>query len=371
MKMKAIQLNQNGNQLYVGVAKAGELAGRVTVDMRSGLNQNGYQRECSLSRARSFGRFISRAKGVSPNTILLNVRNQGAIQFKDGLLTIDEKEPVWLVDGQHRVKGLQIVMEEDSVANLGDFEIPVMLMNQGKGGEDNYMEAKQFWIVNKTQKGVRADLAERILQRAVFEEGKRSLIQQSEQGILGSLLRGFEWKEKAIAIADILQKRPDSPWRNMIRMPNEPKAGTVSSQKAFTDSIEPILKDGFFASKDKDAVAQVLINFWNAAKNTWPEVFDTPEDYALLKTTGVNAMHISLPTISSYCVDKEGKRVLTKQNLVTVIAKLAASGITEDFWSSKGEAGRFGSGKKSQRLLADMLIEKLVGEVGPASDLEV
>ncbi len=219
MRIRSIPVVQNGTTLYVGAAKAGELAVQVKVDMRTTSNSNGYQREVSPSRARSFGRYISRTTGISPNTILLNVRNANSMKYKDGFLTIEEKEPLWLVDGQHRVKGLEIMMAEDGDPKIGDFELPVVVMSQG----DNYTEAKQFWIINKTQKGVRSDLAERILQRAVYEEGKKNLIQLSEQGILGPLLRGFEWKEKALAIADAIQTRPDSPWHGIIRMPNDPK----------------------------------------------------------------------------------------------------------------------------------------------------
>ncbi len=365
MRIKAIPIVQGETTLYFGVMKAAELVTKTKVDMRTNANPNGYQREVSQARAKSYGRYISIAKGISPNSILLNVRNSNALKYKDDHLIIEDNEPLWLVDGQHRVKGLEMLMPDDS--NLGGFELPVLVMSL----QDNYHEAKQFWIINKTQKGVRSDLAERILQRAIYEEGKQKLIHLSEQGILGTLLRGFEWKGTALAIADTLNTRPDSPWYGMICMPGEPRDGAIISQTAFVSSLEPILKEGFFASKDKETIVQMLINYWNAAKDTWPGIFDSPEESALLKTTGVSAMHILLPVISSYTVDKEGKRVLTQEALRTIFAKLAASGIAEDFWSHDGEAGKFGSGRKSQRLLAEVLIETLSKELGPTSDIQV
>lgn len=366
MKIRSVSVEQNGTTLYVGAVKVRDLAGHVKVDMRSSANTEGYQRECSPSRARSFGRFIARAKGISPNSLLLNVRRQESLKYKDGILTIDDNEPLWLVDGQHRVKGLEIVMDEDDDATVGNFELPVVILNQS----DRYKEAKQFWIVNKTQKGVRSDLAERILQRVIYEEGKQSLVHLSEQGVLGPLLKGFEWKEKAVYITDTLNTRPDSPLRGMIRMPGDSRNETVLTQTSITSSLEPVLKDGFFTSKEKESIVQVLVNYWNAAKETWPEIFTDPADYALLKTTGIHAMHILLPVISSYSADSEGKRVLTKEAIRTIFAKLAASGVTEEFWASDGEAGKFGSGKKSQKLLAEVLIDKLREELGETSDLE-
>lgn len=364
MKIRAIPINQNDIPLYVGTAKATELL-QAVVDMRTNDNPKGYQRECSPTRARAFGRYISIAKGISPNSILLNVRNPEAVKYKDGYLTIDENETLWLVDGQHRIEGLKMLMTENP--DIGSFELPVVIMSF----QDPYLEAKQFWIINKTQKGVRADLAERILQRAIYEEGKQKLIEFTERGILGQLLRGFEWKATALEITDTLNTRLDSPWRGMIRMPGEPRSGTIISQTAFVASLEPILKDAFFSSKEKGLIIQALINCWNTAKETWPENFNNPAETALLKTTGVSAMHILLPVISSYTITKEGKRILTKDVLKPLFAKLAAAGVTEEFWLATGEAGKFGSGRKSQKLLATMLIDKLREEVGPTTDLQV
>ncbi len=368
MKIKSLPVEQNGTILYIGAIKVRDLTGHVKVDMRSSKEPEGYQRECSPTRARSFGRFIARAKGISPNSLLLNVRRQDSLKYKDGVLTIDDNEPLWLVDGQHRVKGLEMVMDEDDDPTISDFELPVVILNE----PDRYKEAKQFWIVNKTQKGVRSDLAERILQRVIYKEGKQSLVHLSEQGVLGPLLKGFEWKDKAVHIADILNTRADSPLRGMIRMPGDSKSrDSILTQTSVTSSLEPVLKDGFFTSKERDSIVQVLVNYWNAAKNTWPEIFTDPTGYALLKTTGFHAMHILLPVISSYSVDSEGKRVLTKEAIRTIFAKLAASGVTEEFWSNNGEAGKFGSGKKSQKLLAEVLIDKLREELGETSDMEV
>ena len=44
-------------------------------------------------------------------------------------------------------------------------------------------------------------------------------------------------------------------------------------------SIEPFLKDAWVKSKTDDDKIKVLVNFWNAAKDSWPAAFDSPKDY--------------------------------------------------------------------------------------------
>jgi len=58
----------------------------------------------------------------------------------------------------------------------------------------SYEEAKQFVIINKNQKGVRTDLAQRFLMQAVKEEGREKLRIMRDSGALAGVgLKDFEW----------------------------------------------------------------------------------------------------------------------------------------------------------------------------------
>ncbi len=363
MNIRSVEIEQNSQKLYVGAVRAGDVIARSKVDVWKTDNQNGYQREVIASRAKAFGRYLVKTKGLSPNALLLNIRETENIRYKDGVLQIPDNIPLWVVDGQHRMKGIeQMMLEGDTY--LGEFELPVVITLI----PDTYEEAKQFAIVNKMQKGIRPDLAERFLQKAIEREGVKEIHTQAEQGILRTLLKGYEWRPKALEIADALNTRADSLWHHSIRVPNEPRAGTVTTQKTFVDSLETILKDTFFETKDNDTLTKVLINYWNAIKDVWTEPFDDPMNYVLQKTTGCFVMHRLLCIISSYSIDTEGKRILNRESLATIISKLVEEGVTSDYWASTGEAGRYGTNKKGIKLLYDELSGKLATSLGMKND---
>lgn len=125
---------------------------------------------------------------ISPTTLLLNLREGKVDEEKPGVLQIEEGRTVWLVDGQHRLAGLRYAAERKEDVN--EMEYPVIIMNQ----PSSYEEAKQFVIINKNQKGVRTDLAQRFLMQAVKEEGREKLRIMRDSGALAGVgLKDFEW----------------------------------------------------------------------------------------------------------------------------------------------------------------------------------
>src|SRR5437899_10709746 len=103
-------------------------------------------------------------------------------------------------------------------------------------GESVYEEAKQFVVVNKSQKTVRTDLGERFLQKAVKQEGMSNLLTKG-------YVRNIEWIPTAIDVVDALSNDHHSIWHNKIRLPNEPKGTNIVSQKAFSDPLKRLLKE--------------------------------------------------------------------------------------------------------------------------------
>ncbi len=367
MKLKCIELDQNGTKIYVGKVKMGDIIYKTKEDIWRHDNQEGYQREVTSSRAKAYGRYISKTRGIAPNTVLLNIRDNAAINFDGEYLNVPETSVLWVVDGQHRLKGLEDAIESGFV-NIRDFELPIIVTLF----KERYEEAKQFAIINRTQKGIRSDLAERFLQKAVKNEGKQSIYNQAEAGVINEILRGYDWKPKAIEITDWLNDNDISIWNNRIRLPNEPKGEATVSQKTFMDSLEPILKDNYFSLKSSETIEQVLNNYWSAIKEIWPEPFSDPASYVLLKLTGVMSMHKLFPSIVAYCTDREGKRYLTKERLASVLKFLKNANIDSTYWTSNGNGGRYGTNKQGIRMLVEELEELLRSNAGSdANDLVI
>lgn len=341
--------------MYVGTIKAKDLAEKVAngdwaPDIFRVTNPEGYQRALSEARAREFGRFVLQS-GVCPASILVNFREGKVTELANGELELPDGQ-AFIVDGQHRAAGIRYAFENDST--IGDYQVPLVIMNV----PDRYEEARQFVIINRTQKGVRADLAERFLLEATKREGRTALVQQMESGVLRRVLRGAEWITKAVEIADMLNSDRQSVWYRRIRLPNEPRNGSVVAQKAFTDSLEPILKDVYFQGKEVRVIAAALRNYWNAIAELCPAAFEDPSQYVIQKTSGVGVLHKIFPRVSEMCADGRGNRVLTQDMIKSVLQgtpQMQDSG----YWAGTGEAGRRGTGKSAVKFLAMEFLEAL------------
>ncbi|AKA48126.1 hypothetical protein IX51_02335 [uncultured archaeon] len=370
MRLRALEISQKDTQFYLCSFRAKDIVGIYKVDTWRTDNRNGYQRDVVISRARGFGRFI-RDGGVSPSSILLNVRESGVISYKDGYLQIPDETPLWIVDGQHRVKGLKEMIENDGHIDMGEFEFPAVIMNY----QNPYEEAKQFVIINRTAKGVRSDLGERFLQRAIEEQGKMSVM--ARQGLPSSILTGVEWKTRAVNITDRISTLDTSIWKDLIIFPNEPKGDKLVSQKAFSDSLRPILNDRLFERRTDDEITQILINYWNAVKEIWPRCFSDPSSYVLQKYAGVFAVHKLLPKAAQFCPTKGDKIVLTKDSFLVIFERLSQKDLgdgkkfDEEIWANRGRYGMLGTTMKSVSLITDDLSDALDNSLGSGQDIEL
>lgn len=369
LKIKGVKFKQHGTEFLVGITKAKNILKKSNIDEWSQANPQGYQREISRARAREFGRFISN-KGISPNAVLLNIRDVDMNTIKkvgESEYNIPEEVRLWIVDGQHRLKGLEIIGENEP--NLLELEIPVVIMDlKGDTPEDaRYKEAVQFLIINRTQKGVRADLAERILLQVAEMEGTEQVIRNiSNQVLPSSLSRDMMWKPRAVCLSDLLNKRQDSPLRGKIKLPNTRSRGTTVSQVSVVSSLKQILQTAPLMDLSDDILASVIINFWKAIKELCPEPFEEIEetyranDYVLLKTTGIFVSHQLLYRLLPYCPRKNETPVLTSDTFKILLSR-AGDLMQSSFWRSSGEgtAGALGTGQKSFSTITALIIKRL------------
>ena len=362
MQLLVTELQQNGKKLYFTALPIHFLKdeGRIKVDQFDPTTKEGYQRKASSARARDFARYIGKAKGISPTTVLLNVRGElgefTPIKGAFGTLNLPDQSTLWLVDGQHRMEGFQELLTSDTYTVNGQFEIPAIIMAE----RNEYEEAKQFIIINKTQKGVRPDLAERFIARLARKEGVQDLY-----NLPRATTRDLDWRPRATEIVDILDQKKGAtqtddfygnPWFGRIQMPNEPKGENVVSQKAFEDSLKPILNSDFIRSYSPDEVAVMLVRYWRALKNILPHAFDDPKSYVLQRTMGVFVFHRILPRAISIATRGSGK--LTIKSLQDIFSTLGDPA-TEMFWSVDGVAGQLGSSNKAVTLLTSKLADAL------------
>ena len=109
-------------------------------------------------------------------------------------------------------------------------------------------------------------------------------------------------------------------------------------------------------------MAQLLIRYWQALQEIYPEAFENPDEHVIQNTVGVFPLHILAPTVFDMVRSKNGR--ITKDAIAEVIKELAQN-LSKDydqgstFWHSKdGEAGKY-AGAKGFRLLAEILKEHM------------
>ena len=308
MRIRAIPFVQHDKKMFCAVINASDLVERTKVDVWNTHNEEGYQREAEPTRAKAFSRYISDME-ISPPAILANFRDtdKGKVNYENGQLEFPDNIRLWLVDGQHRVAGLKSLIEStgEKFANL---QIPIVIMV----GESVYEEAKQFVVVNKSQKRVRTDLGERFLQKAVKQEGMSNLLTKG-------YVRNIEWIPTAIDVVDALSNDHHSIWHNKIRLPNEPKGTTIVSQKAFSDSLKPLLKeDAIYFGRKSSYITPIIDSYWEAIREVCPTPFDDPENHVMQKTTGVVVLNSILPRVLQII----GKDAPQKSDFLKVLGKI-------------------------------------------------
>src|SRR4030095_8546871 len=354
MELNALKIDQNGKEFYLCSIDAKTLTDEdiVHVDIWRKSGKDGYQRKATESRCKQFATYIERANGISPTSILLSVRNK--VKFKAqsgnfGVLNIPEEESLWVIDGQHRIKGLYYLADKNP--EYDNFNLPSIIIPL----DDEYEEAKQFVIINKTQKGVRSDLAERFLADFAENEGIHSY-----NGLPKSITRGISWIPKALKIVDEMNENSEI-WKNKVIFPNEPKNGAIISQKSFTDSLQPILESGLFDTYNSIEISEMLNRYWQAIKKLCPEAFDLPKSCVLQKTAGVFVLHKLFPVIARHCADETGSSVFSVDRIYGVLKKIDS--MQSEFSEAGGTAGQTGTSQKSFGILYNMLNDELLENI--------
>lgn len=357
MRLPAIEFKQHGKPLYFTKLKCSDLNDRENLapDIYTDANPTGYQRPLTKGRARLFGEFIDNAKNVSPPSVLLAIREKPLFErVKDGhfgYLTIPDGSRLYIVDGQHRIEGVRSLLDEGKEP---DFELPAVIICAKLLGEDDasFCEAKQFVVINQTQKRVRADLHDRFL-------AKLSKDQREELKAAIPTLEA-ELTAQAIAICDKLNADPDSPWYQAIKTPGLGKRPGLVSQRTFTQSIEkailkdPVIKEGLA----DDEVADVLNMWWKAWRDLCPEAFDpaTRDDYVLqTQFVPVRVVNWLLQAVLRHFIS--AKRAPSTATFKAILERLDDGNYAE-YWTKAGTASAF-RGEGGATDLYDLLIPSL------------
>jgi DGQHR domain-containing protein len=341
--------------LYVTALPLKELLGRFESDTYRTDNRAGYQRPVRASRVRQLSAYLRSEEGVLPTSILLCIRQPERAQFdvavqgdpelgggETGLLTIGPDVQLWVVDGQHRLAGLQRALTKDKAKWVAEYPLPVVIVE----GIDQYEEMRYFHVINTRHKGVPTDVVDRHLLKMREAEGPALLEREGE--------RSYQ-RARATKLTDVLNNDSSSPWQGAIRMPGEPRrAEHLMGQHAMVSSLDPIVSDAFVKRLGDEEAAKLLLNYWNAARRHWQSAFDAPKDYMLQRPLGAGALHQIFPDILEHC------RAADDFSIEKIYDVMSYVGRSAGFWHSvRGHQMVRQSGTRYIKALAEYLRERL------------
>jgi len=341
----------------------------------------GYQRKVEETRARKFGKFVAEGN-ISPASMLLSIREKDLKHTKIDDLTrknlnedisndvekiilhVKTECPVWIVDGQHRWRGIQDIDNK----KLEGFHMAFTILF----GLDPDEEANQFVIINKTQKAVRTDLAERFIAKAYKKRGEIAIMNDPNTGIFKKAI----WVSKAIDVLDTLvDPVRKTTWEGKVQLPNEPKAKTMTvTQSGFTNSLQVLVdKLGPLTNQDMYKVCDIVDivdGFWNSIKKNCPKPFEAynpdnginPNNYAIQQTIGVSVLHRVLNQI---WVDLSGPLEISDFDELLAVDSITNS----DYWDrtipnpdTDGKGGKWtmmGTNQKAFRVISDKIYSEI------------
>jgi DGQHR domain-containing protein len=276
-------------------------------------------------RIRNIAKYFEQRDAIMPVAGLLNVRERNRLKFAHGKLIIPDGISVWVVDMQHRLKGI-IHARDAGLLKENKFQFPIVITE----GLDLVDEAAQFYVVNTKAKKMDVALTRRLL---------------IENDAISELADVKPWVLHAVQTTiDLNTRLHGNPWYEAIRQPNEERhVKHIATEKSFVPSLRQIFIAGKYKQPHK--VAKLLAAYWQAIEENVPEAFVQPRKYLLQKTPGMFTFNFFIAPL-----------FLAKYREKDFARKLAGlQGLGHVFWkrSNKNGARRFGTGMGGYAQLAE------------------
>lgn len=347
-------------EAYVGILKVGELVRRYQIPHRDFDGKTGYQRLPTSSRVKKLASALRGNNVDLPTAVLLSVRDRDLRPKHDSTgryilaLPEDGTRPFYVVDGQHRLEALRMVIEEDQDAYWSEYRIPTVIFF----GSDEYVEMEQFHTVNANAKSIPTGLAFDLLKtRAVRDDSFWKYLEGAGEG----------WKVVSQNLTEKVSKR--GVWNGRIRFSNQRKGNTLIASNSFVSSLKPVIGQAIFSTYLPEERARIVDAYWRGIAKSLPECFRNPDEYNIQKTVGVYMLHDLLPTVLSYA-NQFGSPVFEPETYDKILREtlqglrgdnsLGGDAVGSEFWRVGGEgaAGAYSSGAGRR-----VLREKIKGEL--------
>lgn len=370
-----LEVDQPIGRFYVGVMSARDLLDVSYTDMRtieSDLDQYvGIQRTLSTKRVKEIAEFVKSIDATFPTSVVLAIRGDSAeLIEKNGTTKLrifegadgDDGKKILLgatasiLDGQHRVEGLK------ESERLDDFQVPVSIFVDADIADQAYIFATVNLAQTKVNKSLVYDLLDYAKARSpqksahdiavAMDKYEKSPFRQIIKR-LGAATPGRTGETLAQAtvvngILPLISKKPEQDRYDLAR-----------GRRIYADDTtyeETPLRHLWVSGRDGD-IAQILLQYFLAVKETWPKAWDSRDRGQILaRTNGFRAFIRLFKNI--YLKEKpslnEGHPVVTVDQFQTHLRK---SQLTDaDFNSHMFAPGTSGETALYKRLREELQV---------------
>lgn len=350
--LRMASLRQDARELYVGALRADDVIRLGRVAEWTEESDEGYQRAPESGRISKLATFLkNESVPLLPSSVLLSHRGTPLPkkEIAPGLyeITVQDHDVLWIVDGQHRVKGLEQAIERHGLERFKEFQLPVVLMEF----EDVSEEAHQFQLINENMKKVNTMLARRLLQMRLEKGGSeaKKLLRESRR----------LWEADSVEVIRGLTEDPGSVWFGKVQPPNAKKAPEhVVRELSFSTSLRQLLSDDLTRDLTVPRVTTYLENYWNAWRDVVPEAFEAPDDYVIQKSSGIFILH----QVAKYVLRLLVGRGVTSPTVddIRLILEDSGEAAQSDYWRAGNTEGAALAGSMGGfKMVADIIIEWL------------
>ncbi len=312
VEVHALRTRQAGIEVFATFlpgARILEVAEICRIGRGSSGDVVGFQRPEIREHVRRIADYLDAGQVLFPNAVILalapgvrfaakrGTKNQAADSGSEaGVLSIPVRpgrKSAWIVDGQQRALAL-------AQTQAGDLQVPVIAFVSG----DLAIHREQFILVNKA----------RPLDRRLIDELLPSV------GTVTS--RDLAPRRVPSALCAALADASNSPFKGLVRRPSNAPDSAVIMDSSLTGLMRRSLQDprGALAahvrpdgSADMEAMHGVMVAYWSAVRDVFPEAWGRPPDRSrLMHAAGLAAMGVLMDQVVSrlapasdvYCVTR-------------------------------------------------------------------
>ena len=328
LERRALRIEQNSDMpLYLFALAADEVAlvadvARISRDEAGKLI--GYQRPERRNHVKQILDYLNSGDVLFPNGLILALpdtvrfRSSRGPTTTDGLATagtleiplptgVDEPRPAWIVDGQQRSLALARTKNTRMAVPVAGFVAPTL-----------EMQRDQFLRVN-TVAPLPSNLVTELLPEVISAPSPR-----------------LSQRRMPSALVDMLNRQPDSPFFGLIKRAStdaEDRRQSVITDTSLVEALKESLespsgvlfpyRNMATGSTDTDGIRHVLLLYWNAVRELFPDAWGKPATKSkLMGGVGIRAMSRLMDRVMVHVdVTSPSAPAQTKKELSRIVAK--------------------------------------------------